>query len=685
MCPADFIKKFNLGDRVMVVRHKLGVVITFAVIISLPYTASPIGRARSPETQGHPGPDIPYDCPNEQAYSLWDNHHGVWTCQECPTGQTMIQDTRDGQGRRTSIKCSLPCPSGQVPVEVIEGRASCDCPSGLTGPNCGQSCDSIALSFLDNGYVELDGGTTLSGQANTSLVLPRTLTGIAPWLEQDFIEANNKCQAESDFFSQVHWRTNAQNQTLGFGYYLAGCVARMFNTPYFGQDGEWATVVHGEGNANLDPPTTGRYSGQATCQHAATLDYPWTWYASFFPDPRIDLDRPIQVCEQSTRYFDLDGNPIDEGFGVICSASMLVHYSPISLLWNGSSELSPDVTVGYFRLDPKMKEGQAVTWRGSDQQPLLVFDPEHSGEVVDFRQVFGPWAFGGKTKGGIRNVSLKKKFDPNSATPWSNGYEALSVLDSNKNRIVEGDELAPLALWFDSNQDGRAQKGEVRPAIEMGLKKLFTKTDRIGENGKDLYATKGFVRDQDGSEFSGTTVDWYADPITSMKDLTDRLSVTQLLSSKSDSKSPLTNLDVTYASATMPELTPSLSRSNFDGVWMWKAEGKSPSDRPDGILVLSSNNGKLIGHAYTQYFIKGDPKRASVLSSVPLKGTYTDSTATIEILSSRQTEVKTKIVFDSAGKSLKGDSVAQLMFGKERLNTRYAWTAQKVASQRGKP
>jgi hypothetical protein len=83
----------------------------------------------------------------------------------------------------------------------------------------------------------------------------------------------------------------------------------------------------------------------------------------------------------------------------------------------------------------------------------LVYDHDDSGRITSGLQLFGNvtfWIF------------------------WQNGYDALAVLDDDRNGSLESAELRHLALWRDANSDGRSDPGEVRPLHDHGIVKLQT-------------------------------------------------------------------------------------------------------------------------------------------------------------------------------------------------------------------
>lgn len=78
----------------------------------------------------------------------------------------------------------------------------------------------------------------------------------------------------------------------------------------------------------------------------------------------------------------------------------------------------------------------------------LVFDKRGDGQITSALQMFGNvtfWIF------------------------WRNGYDALSSLDDDPDRMLTGDELRHLALWQDRNGNGISESGEVKPLSEFGI------------------------------------------------------------------------------------------------------------------------------------------------------------------------------------------------------------------------
>jgi hypothetical protein len=104
---------------------------------------------------------------------------------------------------------------------------------------------------------------------------------------------------------------------------------------------------------------------------------------------------------------------------------------------------------------------QSWTWLGRDAA-LLVWDPEHTGSITSGRQLFGNvswWIF------------------------WNDGYQALAALDDDQDGWLRGKELTGLALWFDRNQNGRSDPGEVVPIEQTEIEALAVQPDCTEPDG----------------------------------------------------------------------------------------------------------------------------------------------------------------------------------------------------------
>lgn len=86
------------------------------------------------------------------------------------------------------------------------------------------------------------------------------------------------------------------------------------------------------------------------------------------------------------------------------------------------------------------------------------FDLDGTGRVTSGRQLFGNviwWMF------------------------WESGYQALAALDDDHDGWLQGRELAGLVLWFDRNQNGISDPGEVIPIEQAGVEALAARADGL--------------------------------------------------------------------------------------------------------------------------------------------------------------------------------------------------------------
>ncbi len=148
----------------------------------------------------------------------------------------------------------------------------------------------------------------------------------------------------------------------------------------------------------------------------------------------------------------------------------------------GLAELVDDKAAVEFDVD-----GDDVVERWSWVRPetgVLVWDPEHKGEITSGRQMFGGvtwWLF------------------------FRDGYEALDTLDDNRDGRLAGGELIGLAVWFDRNSNGKSEPGEVVPIERLPIASLATHYD--GMDGISPRASLGLTLD-DGRTLP--TYDWIA-------------------------------------------------------------------------------------------------------------------------------------------------------------------------------
>jgi hypothetical protein len=117
---------------------------------------------------------------------------------------------------------------------------------------------------------------------------------------------------------------------------------------------------------------------------------------------------------------------------------------------------------------------------------LLVWDPLATGRITSGRALFG------------------------SATWWvrfRDGYEALSVLDDDRDGQLAGEELAGIAVWTDTDGNGVSEPGEVVPARAAGVAAIAVRPRADGDG--TLVVDRG-IRFTDGETVP--TFDWVTEP-----------------------------------------------------------------------------------------------------------------------------------------------------------------------------
>lgn len=155
-----------------------------------------------------------------------------------------------------------------------------------------------------------------------------------------------------------------------------------------------------------------------------------------------------------------------------------------------SDLLDPDSQV-FFDLD-----GDGVTELWPWVKPttgILVWDPDRKCEITSGRQLFGSvswWLF------------------------FADGYQALDVLDDNRDGTLTGQELVGMSVWFDRNCDGRSDSSEVLPLEKTPIVALATKS-----SGKYLNSPMNAagLTLKDGRTLP--TYDWITSPVKSHRGL----------------------------------------------------------------------------------------------------------------------------------------------------------------------
>ncbi len=311
---------------------------------------------------------------------------------------------------------------------------------------------------------------------------------------------------------------------------------------------------------------------------------------------------------------DLTGAPVDKNLRV-CGNPQVVFgkSSPISLVWREGADSSVDVRFVNFPLVPTTQQS-LFTWKASAALPLVVYDPEHTGTITKASQLFGNWTFGGK-----RIASLSTSI-AGSPEPWRDGYEALASLDLDGDGSVRGDELRDLGLWFDGNQNGISEPGEVEKLTSTGVTALFYQADSYNDSTKTLRASVGFERAIAGKSVRGASIDWFGGSSPSATSLVRGLLSTEVSEAADKHEQQRENherdTDVSARVEANPESVAVEDRS-WAGVWAWKLKGEEQKPLPDGYLVLGFTDAKrLAGVSLNPTFLQPAGGKPSTMLSI---------------------------------------------------------------------
>ena len=314
--------------------------------------------------------------------------------------------------------------------------------------------------------------------------------------------------------------------------------------------------------------------------------------------------------------------------------------TPVSLVWESMDDLK--FTVSNFALDPKAK-GKWYIWKASAKTPLIVNDPKKTGKITSAEQIFSAHTFG-KT--------------------WKSGFEALASLDADGDGKLSGDELADLSLWFDKNQNGKADKGEVVDIREAGVTELFYKTDGDDIKTAGLVASKGYTKQDGSNAVTGAAIDWFSVQYDTKKEAQAALDLqVQALNTKGLGLG-----------------------SEFEGIWLWRTLDHASAkgeDAGSGYLTFINDGGsKINGFAtnmiplkpnadnlaiaietfgFTGNVVKNVTGRSRIQFTVEAKGHPTNITAELS----------------QDGKTMTGISRAEVVEKGQTKLVHYTWRAEK--------
>ncbi len=332
---------------------------------------------------------------------------------------------------------------------------------------------------------------------------------------------------------------------------------------------------------------------------------------------------------------------------------VVVFSSPVSLLWSGDVDIDSVLSFSSFPLSGK-DEGKVFQWRASGMTPLVVYDSTGLGEIKDATQLFGNHTFGKE---------------------WNNGYEALASLDIDKSGWLEGEELNAVALWFDFNQDGVSQKGEVKRLSDAGVHAIGVKGDSVDEKTKNIFASQGFKRTVDGKEIVGRSVDWFGGDVEGASP--DSLRTREQQPAK----------DAAAQAAVKQEASGEVEkidlRTTVSGVWEWHmTDDKAllPEQQPGGFLAFTQDGSGLRGQSVsTESFLPNMYQIDEKVTSIPVSGRFGPEGVTFEIKGEKgKTVALSSAKLSSDGMTLTGTTTEEAPIEGGTAKVTFSWEARRL-------
>ncbi len=207
-----------------------------------------------------------------------------------------------------------------------------------------------------------------------------------------------------------------------------------------------------------------------------------------------------------------------------------------------------------FPIRPDMPVNHYVDWYASSITPLVVYNTE--GGVQDGTQLFSNYTFGQE---------------------WEDGYAALASLDTKGIGSIEGQALEKLSLWFDHNQDGRVQDGEIMSLSKAGVIRLhYQQTQR---HGNHIYALQGYDRLINGEVVTLPSFNWFSHEYERVEEQQHSALSTAIVGEQGN------------ANLVGQNTTPSLA-----GIWFWADVPNAPNvgqfhspSTPTGFLMFTQS------------------------------------------------------------------------------------------------
>jgi hypothetical protein len=455
---------------------------------------------------------------------------------------------------------------------------------------------------------------------------------------------------------------------------VPGCFASHFSRfgCTFKQESKGYTAFGWCGNDVL-VPTLARFLGVPGGYNAARDGNP--------------LLRPVTYyMDQNCRYTEMTADTKVCGFAG-------VSWSPISLVFDDTKNISEGMTVVRFSVDPRQPDALSL-WKASAHAPLLVYDPNRTGKVTSARQLFGNYTFGGRSS--IQSIDESVPL----GEPWTHGYEALGILDVNNDGEISGSEMDTLSLWFDANRDGVSDEGEVVPAETRNVQRIFYKDPASSTTSRDVHLTRGFTRVVDGKEVDGSSVDWYAETFVNEQEASEALhakfsggdteEVAETMEAPLAAQSPLapfSRLKGTDPMNFAPHTT-SRHESDLSGYWRWSTNDPEGEKHP-GFFVFEQDGDLVFGYNVVEGVLEDNVDGLhSATRIVPAGGQVRTMPNGDKVLSFQlfdadgEVTVSSTATISESGTVLEGTTTQNLIDRDgavtQSVATTYSWRAEKI-------
>lgn len=363
------------------------------------------------------------------------------------------------------------------------------------------------------------------------------------------------------------------------------------------------------------------------------------------------------TVRNTTVYLQSDCRPVErwkqkliQTCDVPITAYFNTYTSPVSLLWGEDTKIKDIFSRSKFPLNPK-EAGKWFVWKASGKTPLVVWDPEGTGIILSAKQLFG-------------NHTFEKE--------WKNGYEPLGSLDKDHNDWLEGEELKGIALWFDFNQDGISNTGEVKKPSDVGVFAIGTKSSQDDLKNGNIFADKGYKRKVGDKVIEGRSVDWFSASVEG------RFGMEALYGGSSEGN------DAGSAENARKAINPS---KDVAGIWDWRmvdfSKQELPENMPRGSFTLLVDDNGISG---TSYVMQETAPNKSGIGEQLIASQITGSLSNVAgknpgVIFTSVTpnggKVESKAVLSDDGSLLYGETREES--GPNRDPIRYGWVARRFS------